>query len=176
MPVKIMAMPCSLAAVMTSSSRTEPPGWMMARTPAAAAASTPSRKGKKASLASTLPWVSRPSFWAFRTAICEAKTRLVCPAPMPMVARFLASTMALDLTVLAIFQAKSRSCSSSGAGSRALTVFRFSLLMMPLSHSWTSRPPWMLVSCHSWARWPSLLISRTRMFGFCASTCSASSS
>ena len=51
-PVKIMARPCSSAAWMTSLSRTEPPGWMMARTPASAAASTPSRKGKKGSEAS----------------------------------------------------------------------------------------------------------------------------
>ena len=48
-PVNTMAMPRSFAAAMTSSSRTEPPGWMTARMPASARRSRPSRKGKKAS-------------------------------------------------------------------------------------------------------------------------------
>jgi len=38
-----------LAATITSSSRFGPPGWIMAVTPALAASSTPSLKGKKAS-------------------------------------------------------------------------------------------------------------------------------
>ena len=53
-----MAMPCSLQAAMVSSSRFEPPGWMIAVMPAAAATSGPSRKGKKASEASTAPRAS----------------------------------------------------------------------------------------------------------------------
>ena len=48
-------MPCSSQAATVSSSRFEPPGWMIAVTPAAAAGSGPSRKGKKASEASTEP-------------------------------------------------------------------------------------------------------------------------
>ena len=52
-PVNTMAMPCSSAAAMTSASRTLPPGWITAVMPAAAAASMPSRNGKKASLAQT---------------------------------------------------------------------------------------------------------------------------
>src|SRR5690625_3233940 len=44
-PVNIMLSPCSLAAAITSSSRTEPPGCTTALTPAAAAASRPSRNG-----------------------------------------------------------------------------------------------------------------------------------
>ena len=52
-------MPCSSQARRVSSSRFEPPGWMIAVTPAAAAASGPSRKGKKASEASTAPLGSR---------------------------------------------------------------------------------------------------------------------
>ena len=40
---------------MTSSSRTEPPGWMTATAPAATAASSPSRNGKKASDAQAVP-------------------------------------------------------------------------------------------------------------------------
>ena len=50
-----MARPCSSQAARVSSSRFEPPGWIRAVTPAAAAASGPSRKGKKASEASTAP-------------------------------------------------------------------------------------------------------------------------
>src|SRR3989338_8610354 len=46
MQVKIIAMPCSLAAAITSSSLIEPPGWMTALAPASAAASTPSRTDK----------------------------------------------------------------------------------------------------------------------------------
>jgi hypothetical protein len=53
MPVKTIAMPCSSAAAITSSSRIEPPGWMTALMPAAAALSMPSRNGKKASEAIT---------------------------------------------------------------------------------------------------------------------------
>src|SRR3990167_4079042 len=51
-----MAIPCSAAAWITSSSRTDPPGSAMAVTPYLAAASTPSRKGEKASEARTVPF------------------------------------------------------------------------------------------------------------------------
>ena len=58
MPVKTMARPASSAAAITSSSRSEPPGWITAVAPASAAASSPSAKGKKASEATTEPCVS----------------------------------------------------------------------------------------------------------------------
>ena len=48
-----MAIPWVLATAMDSSSRTLPPGWEIAVTPAAANAETVSPKGKKASLAAT---------------------------------------------------------------------------------------------------------------------------
>src|SRR3546814_5929294 len=51
------ALPISLAAAITSSSRIEPPGWMTQVAPASTAASRPSAKGKKASLATALPTV-----------------------------------------------------------------------------------------------------------------------
>ena len=51
-------MPCSLAAAITSASRTLPPGWMTARTPAAASTSRPSRNGKNASDAATVSAVA----------------------------------------------------------------------------------------------------------------------
>ena len=47
MPVKTMAMPRSSAALMTSASRTEPPGWIAAVAPASAAAIRPSGKRKE---------------------------------------------------------------------------------------------------------------------------------
>src|SRR5436305_114012 len=50
-----MARPRRSAASITSWSRTEPPGWMMAVEPALAISSTPSGKGKKASEAATVP-------------------------------------------------------------------------------------------------------------------------
>ena len=55
MPVKTIARPFSSAASITSLSRIEPPGWMIAVAPASAAANRPSAKGKKASEATTLP-------------------------------------------------------------------------------------------------------------------------
>jgi len=54
---------------MTSASRIEPPGWITARMPASAAASMPSRNGKKASEAITLPLTSSFASAAFNAAI-----------------------------------------------------------------------------------------------------------
>ena len=79
-PVKTIAMLCSLAAWMTSSSLMDPPGWMIAVTPALAASSTPSLKGKNASYAITQPWVGS---LAFMVAIFAESTRLIWPAPIP---------------------------------------------------------------------------------------------
>jgi len=45
-PVATIAMPAASAAAMTSSSRTEPPGWMIAATPASIASCGPSANGK----------------------------------------------------------------------------------------------------------------------------------
>src|SRR5690606_13564211 len=89
-PVNTMDMPCSSAAAITSASRMEPPGWITAAMPAAAAASMPSRKGKKASEAITEPATCRPASAAFRPAILALTTRLIWPAPMPTVCRSLA--------------------------------------------------------------------------------------
>src|SRR5690606_7100374 len=84
-PVNTIAIPCSSAASITSASRIEPPGWITARIPAAAAASMPSRKGKKASEAITEPGTSSPASSALSAAIFAETTRLICPAPTPMV-------------------------------------------------------------------------------------------
>src|SRR3546814_5435645 len=56
-PVKTIARPASSAAAITSSSRTEPPGWITAVAPASTAASRPSANGKKASDATAEPTV-----------------------------------------------------------------------------------------------------------------------
>ena len=91
----------------------EPPGCMTAVMPASARASTPSAKGKKASLAATAPRALSPAFF---TAISEESTRLIWPAPIPTVAPSLARTMALLLTTRATRQAKRRSAICCGEG------------------------------------------------------------
>ena len=50
-----MVKPCLSAAIIDSSSRTDPPGWMIALIPAAAISSILSAKGKKASEARAAP-------------------------------------------------------------------------------------------------------------------------
>src|SRR5690606_13319067 len=83
-PVNTIAMPCSSAAAITSSSRTEPPGWITAVAPASTAARRPSANGKKASDATTEPMVRgspRPAASIassdLRAAMCEESTRLI---------------------------------------------------------------------------------------------------
>ena len=56
-----MTIPAALAASMTSWSRTEPPGWTTAVTPALVSDSRPSAKGKKASDAAAAPWENSPA-------------------------------------------------------------------------------------------------------------------
>ena len=60
----------------------EPPGWITAVTPASAASSTQSGKGKKASEAMLEPFRSNPKPCAFSTACFRASTRLVWPVPL----------------------------------------------------------------------------------------------
>ena len=93
-PVNTMAMPWSSAALMTSSSRIEPPGWITAVAPASMQASMPSAKGKNASDATTEPLVNGSASFssaaassALRAAMRAESTRLIWPAPMPTVAR-----------------------------------------------------------------------------------------
>ena len=85
-----MAMPAASAAAITSSSRTEPPGWMQAVAPASIADCKPSAKGNIASDATMLPLRSSPASFAFQIAMREESTRLICPAPMPRVRSLLA--------------------------------------------------------------------------------------
>src|SRR5690606_1763014 len=82
-PVRTMAIPRSLAAAITSSSRMLPPGWMTHVAPASATTSRPSRNGKNASEATTEPASTRPAFSALMEAIRAESIRLIWPAPTP---------------------------------------------------------------------------------------------
>ena len=85
MPVNTIASPAASAASITSASRTEPPGWITARAPAATISSSPSANGKNASDATTLA-PSSPASAILRAAILELSSRFIWPAPMPTVA------------------------------------------------------------------------------------------
>src|SRR5690349_16754140 len=76
-PVTTIVTPASSAAATTSSSRTEPPGWTIAVTPAAMATAGPSAKGKNASEAIAMELMS--SRRHFSTARRTASTRLIWP-------------------------------------------------------------------------------------------------
>ena len=103
--------PAASAAATTSSSRTEPPGWMIALTPASIASCGPSAKGKNASEASDRAGeqLRAGTRVAFSTAMRTASTRLICPAPMPIVAPPAAITIALERTWRQTLHANSRS-------------------------------------------------------------------
>jgi len=107
--------PAAWAAEITSPSRTEPPGWTTARTPAEVSTSRPSGNGKYASDAATEPAARSP---ARATASRAASTRFTWPIPTPTVAWSAASRIALDLTARMARQANSRSrrvAASAGA-------------------------------------------------------------
>src|SRR5437870_3591261 len=116
-----MARSSRSAAAITSSSRTEPPGWAMAVAPERAASSTPSGKGKNASDPSAAPFAFAP---ALSAAIRTESTRLVWPMPMPTVTSRRASTMALDFTCFTTLQANDSASSSSAVGARFVTTFQ----------------------------------------------------
>src|SRR5712692_2905088 len=137
--ITIAAPACSTAA-STSSSLTEPPGWMIAVTPSSSARFGPSGNGKNASEASTAPCRSWPSSRAFPTAIRTASTRDIWPAPIPIVCRSFASTIAFELTCLQTRQAKSRS-PQAASSSRPQRTSISSRSSMSQSRSCTSRPP-----------------------------------
>ncbi len=111
-----MATPRSLAASITSWSRIEPPGWATQVAPASTTTSRPSRKGKKASLATTVFCSESWAASALMLAMRAESRRDIRPAPAPMVMPFLQKTMALLLTNLATFQANSRSLQLCGVG------------------------------------------------------------
>ena len=102
-PVKTIAMSCSFAAAITSSSRKLPPGWITHDAPASTTTSSPSRNGKNASEATADPASVRPADSALIDAMRAESTRDICPAPMPSVMPSCANTIAFDLTNFATF-------------------------------------------------------------------------
>ena len=112
-PVKTIARWWRSATSIAISSRIEPPGWMIAVTPAPAAAWMPSGNGKYASDAMTDSFARSP---ARRSAISTETWRLACPAPIPTVAPLRARTIAFERTWRTARQANSRSVSSSSVG------------------------------------------------------------
>ena len=90
MPVKSITRPALFAALITFLSFIEPPGWIIASTPASANSSMPSGKGKKASEAATeFAIFSGANCNAFLDAILQLSNLLGCPAPIPIVDYFL---------------------------------------------------------------------------------------
>ena len=170
-----MAMPCSSHASMLSSSRMEPPGWMMAVTPKLASASTLSRNGKNASDAATRFFGSRPMRSHASSARSPAKrpesTRFGWPGPMPMPAWFLEMRMALDFTPLHTFHANSSSSISSSVGLRLVGTVNSSGVSVTASAVWAKMPPSTeRYSTRTGASTPP--VRRTRRFFF---TCKSSS-
>src|SRR5882724_10617837 len=139
-PVKTMATPCASAARMTSSSRVLPPGCTTAVAPAAIASSSPSAKGKKASLARTEPVSEMPSRAARARAFRTGSTREVCPPPRASVRSAVVNAIAFDLTCLTTRPAKARARSSSAVGARLVTTFASRGSSMARSASCTRRP------------------------------------
>src|SRR5690606_12413867 len=184
-PVNTIAMPRSSAAAMTSSSRTEPPGWITATAPASTTTSRPSRKGKKASEAPTEPACARPAFSALIDAMRAESIRLICPAPTPIVAPSAQKTIAFDFTYFATRHANSRSASWAAVGAFFVTTFSSSARTSRLSAVWISSPePTRLTSCALRPRAQSVApsartwssgISSTRAFALADRTCLASS-
>ena len=132
--------PAARTAATTSASRFEPPGWMIAPTPASSAACGPSGNGKNASDASTAPVTSCPCALALPSASSTASTRLVWPPPMPIVARSFAITIAFEPTCLHTRHAKTRSPQISSVGDPQATSIP-SRSSTSQSRSCTSRPP-----------------------------------
>src|SRR5690606_18727729 len=140
-PVNTIAMPRSLAAAMTSSSRTEPPGWITQAAPASTTTSRPSRNGKNASEATAEPASDSAALLALIEAMRAESIRLIWPAPTPSVCPLPQKTMAFDFTNLATRQAKSRSASCACVGSISVTTRSSSAARLRESSVCTSSPP-----------------------------------
>ena len=78
-------------------------------TPTLSAISTQSGKGKKASLAITDPFKSKPKEVAFSIAWFNASTLLVCPVPPASNCLSFTSIMVLDFVFLHSFEANNKS-------------------------------------------------------------------
>ena len=129
-PVKTIAMPSLSAAAITSSSCTDPPGYVA---PACATASSPSGKGKKASEAAdaTLQRAHR-----LHGAMC-VPLGSSGPRPPP-VARV---NNRVRLHVLAHAPCEEQAAHSSAVGGRHVTTFNSLSVTRPVSASCSSNPP-----------------------------------
>ena len=138
-PVKIIAMPCSLAAAMTSASPFEPPGLDDRRDAGLGDGVDPvaERERKRRTRRPRL----RERSLAFSAAMCDESSRLICPAPTPTTAPPRANRIAFDFTCLQTFQANSRSRRSASVGLREVTTFQSACGSGWSSRSCTSIPP-----------------------------------
>ena len=114
---------------------------MTQRAPASPSTSRPSRKGKKASLATAEPCNDNPALDALMPAMRALSTRLICPAPTPSVMPLAQKTMALLLTNLATFQAKSKSAHCAVVGATVVTTRSSLCATFLASLDCTNRPP-----------------------------------
>ena len=108
-PVNTIARWWRSATSIAISSRIEPPGWMIAVTPALAAIWMPSGNGKYASEAITASLARSP---ARRSAMSTDDVAARLAAPIPTVAPFRARTIAFERTFRTPRHANSRSVSS----------------------------------------------------------------
>src|SRR5471032_1485693 len=153
--------------------RIEPPGWMTQVAPASTTTSRPSRKGKKASDATTEPASDRPAFCALIEAMRAESMRLIWPAPTPRVMLLPQKTMAFDLTYLATRQANIRSCNCCWVGCSLVTTLRSPISTFFASADCTSRPPPTRLKSIALTPWPSGISSR-RTFCLADRICLAS--
>ena len=124
------------AALITSWSLIDPPGWTMIFTPAAINDFIPSAKGKNASEAAIEFLIL--VFWkslAFCIAILQLSMRLGWPAPIPIVEKLLVKTIAFDLTYFETLKANLISFNSFLVGLFFVTNFKFLLLKIFSSFS-----------------------------------------
>ena len=134
MPVKNIFILALFAALMTSWSLIDPPGWIIVLTPALIRAFIPSAKGKKASDAAIEFLIFEDwNFFAFWTAMLQLSNLLGWPAPIPIVAKLLHNTIALDFTCLQTLKANWISAISLLFGFNLVTHFNFFLSITILS-------------------------------------------
>ena len=143
--------------------------------PVSAAASMPSRNGKKASDAMTEPLTSSSSSAALSAAILVLYTRLIWPAPTPIVMLSLQKIIALDFTYLTTVQANSMSSTCSGVGALSVTTFRSSAVIRPMSLPCTSNPPETFLKSNPPDDSAQSPVRKTRTFFFSLSISAASS-
>ena len=144
--------------------------------PVSAAASMPSRNGKNASDAITEPLTSSPSSAALIAAILVLYTRLIWPAPTPMVMLSLQKMIAFDLTYFTTVHANNMSWICPGVGAFSVTTLRSSAVMRPMSVFCTNSPPETFLKSKPLTDSPRSPVLSTRTFFFSASTAAASSS